>query len=102
MDESTIEFEFNRAIENANRLQEIADEIKSLSSSEIESAFETIRAGWEGESSVLFLSKGELLGQKVSEVADDVRKAADSIRRIAKKLYDAEKAVVEIAKSRSY
>lgn len=87
-----IEFEYNRAISQAERLEEIAREIKTLSTADIESALESLSSGWKGDASTLFIDKGYTLSQKGSKVAGDLEKAAQSIRKIAKAIHDADRA----------
>ncbi len=102
MNEISIEFDFNQALTQAKRLEEIAQELKTLSKSEVDSALADLRSGWRGETSLLYIVKGEALSGKILKVSDDLQKAAASIRKIANRIYDAEMAVLEIASARNY
>lgn len=102
MNSTTIEFEYNQALSQANRLEEIAHNMRTLSQSDIENAIENLRSGWQGDAATLFAEKGYQLSQKGVSVASDLEKAAQSIRRIAKQIRNAEMAALAIINSKKF
>lgn len=100
MNASTIEFEYNQALLQANKLEEIAHNMRTLSQSDIENTVANIRSGWQGDAATMFAEKGYQLSQKSVNVASDLEKAAQSIRRIAKKIRNAEMATLAIINSK--
>ncbi|MBQ4528376.1 MAG: WXG100 family type VII secretion target [Clostridia bacterium] len=97
----SIEFDYSRAISQANRLDEIAQRVRNSSASQLENAMSELRAGWEGETAESYILKGMELSEKIEKVAKDLENAADTIRRIARRIRDAERAAAAIASSLS-
>ncbi len=99
---SKIEFDYSKALAQAEKLEDIAAEINNLSQSDLENSLQELRSGWEGEAFLLYMSKGERLREKISKTSRELNDAAKTIRRIAKNIYNAEMAALEIARSRMY
>ncbi len=98
---SKIELDYHTALKQADKLDEIANGLKH-SSQTIEETMTSLNSGWQGESASAYLIKGRTLKDKVSKTSQDLNNAADKIRKIAKKIHDAELAALEIATRRSY
>ena len=92
-----IEFDFGKALAQANELEEIADEMKSLSNSNMDSTLQLIAANWKGDSATAFLRKGDLLKQDIAKTSETLRSIASSIRVTAQRLFEAEQAAKELA-----
>lgn len=97
-----IEFDFNQARKQAERLDDIADRLENLAKRQIESCNQEIPSYWRGKSASLFQQKQEEMKTNVLETAQDLRAQAEHIREIARRLYEAEMAALEIARRRSY
>lgn len=98
---SKIEFDYNTALQQADKLNEIAEGLKH-SSKTIGETMTALNSGWQGESASAYIIKGQSLKEKVSDTSKDLSNAADKIREIAKKIHDAEMLALEIATKRSY
>lgn len=97
-----IEFDFNRAREQADRIDGIADRLSKLSAKEFNNTLQNLSANWKGESALAYLSKGNRLQGEMNSTVNELRSVASDIRTIAKKIYDAEMAVLNIAENRTY
>ena len=93
---SGIDFDYGRAIAQARRLDEIASQVRNSTARGIENAMGELRAGWEGEAAQSYMTKGIELSEKVEKVAKDLENAADTIRRIAKRIEAAERAAAAL------
>ena len=98
----SIEFDFQKALDQANRLDEIAAELKSLSADEFAGSMQNLAGGWKGENATLYLNKGQKLQDSMTSTAADLSGAASNIRTIAKRTYEAEMAALKIAETRRY
>lgn len=99
---ASIEFDFNRALNQAKKLEEVASKMKSLSESSLENTLQDISVNWKGENASVYLKKGEKLKSKVMGSAEQLNAIAGEIRKIAKRVYDAEMAALAIAEMRNY
>lgn len=97
-----LEIDFNKANRQAEQLEGIANELKRISNNNMESIINNISANWQCSSSSEFCNKGRVVKGNISDTATQLQNIANSIRRIAKRTYDAEKRIQEIANSRTY
>lgn len=100
--EQTIEFNYRQALDQANRLTEISNNIRKVANDKLESNIEKVNKDWDGINSKKFIDKGNLIKDKIVDSADDINLIAESIRKMAKAIYDAEMENIRIAKIRSY
>lgn len=87
-----IEIDFLRAVNQANELNQIANELSQIAKSQMEGAFAMLARSWQGENETQYVAKGQLLTEDILETADDLIKVADNIRVSANFVYQAEKA----------
>ena len=87
-----IEIDFLRAVNQANELNQIANELSQIAKAQIEGAFAMLASSWKGENEAQYVAKGQLLTEDILETADDLIKVADNIRVSANFVYQAEKA----------
>jgi len=99
---SSIEFDFQQAKRQADRLDQIASQLRNLANDQFEDTMNTIAANWKGENATAYLGKGERLQGKIKVSASDLNATANDIRRIAKRLYDAEMENLRRAELREY
>lgn len=97
-----IEMDFEEAKAQAQKLDDAADSLSQISSVKFETTLENIAASWRGESANLYLQKGEMLQGQMNGTASELRSIAAEIRRIAKKIYDAEMENYRRAKRRKH
>lgn len=98
----TIEFNFRKALGQADRLDTVANNLSRLSGTEFGGTLQNLSGSWKGENASLYLSKGSSLQVKMNKTASELHAVASDIRRIAKRIYDAEMAALAIASSRTY
>lgn len=98
----SIEFDFRQAIQRAEELEEIAAQMKKLANEDLEGSLQTLSMAWKGEAASAYLDKGTRLRDKILKSSNDLKKAAKTIRSVAKRTYNAEMAAYRIAMEREY
>lgn len=98
----SIEFDFRKALAQANKIEAIAERLGRLSGMEFGNTMQNLSSGWKGENASLYLTKGSRLQEKMNGTVKELYSVASSIREIAKRIYDAEMAALEIASRRTY
>ncbi|MBE5881918.1 MAG: hypothetical protein E7289_06410 [Lachnospiraceae bacterium] len=99
---STIEFNFTKAKQQADKLDAIANDLSRMSSSDFAGIMQNVSANWKGENASAYLAKGSTLQGKMDVTAKSLRGVAADIRAAAKRIYDAEMLALSIAESRTY
>lgn len=97
---SEIRFNFRQALNQADRLDNLADRLDRLSGKTMESSMQTLSAAWKGENATAFLRKEDILKKEIRTTAGSIHDIADDIRRIARRVYDAEMEALRIANER--
>ncbi len=98
----TIRMNYQRSLRQAEKLDQLAEQIRRVGSSKIRQAKEDEAAGWKGDNERLMRKKHEMLQEKVNTTANSLCNVAGTIRTIAKNTYDAEMRAYEIAHRRTY
>ena len=98
----TIQFNFQKARQQADRLDELAGRLTKLTASEYAGAMQNISANWKGENASAYLSKGARLQGDMEETAKSLHNVASEIRAVARRIYDAEMRALAIAEARRY
>lgn len=98
----SIEFDFKQACSQADKLDSIADSLGSLAKDKLGGSMQTLSQNWKGENADAYLSKGNTLQSNISTSASDLHGIASDIRTIARNIYNAEMAALEIAEQRTY
>lgn len=99
---SEIRFNFKTAIRQAERLEESAEQLKRLAKRSLESSLDTLSGSWKGENAGAYIQKGVTLQREIADTSDELERVASDIRRIAKRIYDAEMEALRIASERDY
>lgn len=97
-----IRMDYNRAIAQANSLEQIAEEMRSSAENEMQDCMSQIAYNWTGNNAEAYLAKCEKLKQSIRKTAAKLERTADTIRRIAKNTYNAEMRALALAKTRKY
>ena len=92
----TIEVNFKNAINQANELENIANDLRNLSDKKFNSTLQQISSSWKGESAALYVNKGNSLEEQLTKTAKEIEKTAQTIKSNAKRIYDAEMKALEI------
>lgn len=90
-----IDFNYERAVAQANELETKARELKKISSCDLSNSLKEIRGNWSGENAEKYLLKGAKLAEEIESTSTDLSKIADAVRQIADKVREAE----ELAKT---
>ncbi len=96
--EYEIYMDFRRAMDQANRLKTIANNMSNLANDSMMSSLNAIRSSWSGENAEAFLNKGQSIQNRIELTAGDLYKVANAIITIAERTRDAELAAIAIAK----
>lgn len=96
-----IKMDFSKAYAEAERLDRIADKLKTLATKKMEQSMMNLSYAWTGANSRLFLQKESQLQKNVEETAKEIYRVASDIRTIARRVYEAEMRAYEIAARRS-
>ena len=99
--EQTIVFNYNKALQQANNLLEISNDIRKIATDKLEDSIQTIDKNWDGENSKKFINKNKKLQEKMKDSADDIKQISTAIKKMAKQIYDAEMESIRIARTRS-
>ena len=91
-----IRFDFQNAKNQANKLDELADNLEQQVVRKMSDTAQQLRAAWSR-----YLAKQAELQQEVVETVRALREIAEEIRRIAKRAYAAEMEALRIALQKS-
>lgn len=97
---SEIRFNFRQALSQADDLDDLADRLGNLSGKTMESSMQMLAQAWKGENATAFLKKEGNLKNDIKDTAADIHDIADDIRRIARRVYEAEMEAWRIAHER--
>ena len=97
---SEIRFDFQNALEQAKKLETLADSIDRRVVDKMTETTQSIHAAWKGNSATRYINKAQDLRQQIEQTANILRSTAEDIRRIARRVYEAEMQALEIAQSR--
>lgn len=98
----SIRMDFAKAENQAEKLDQIAKNLEKLANDRMGSCLQGISSNWKGENANAFRRKGDQVGDNLRKLVKNLQKSAATIREIAKKTYDAEKRVYELAQKREY
>ncbi len=98
----SIEFDFRKALNQADEIDEIANHLRVLSTIKFNGALQNLAANWKGSNASAYLNKGEHLQNNMNHTSGVLHDIASDIRAAAKRMYQAEMAALEIAQTRSY
>lgn len=96
-----IRVDFQNAMNQARRLDSLADDIDQRVSSKLEDTAQSVHSAWRGDSANRYISKTQELRQQVRQTARSLRDIANDIRKIARRVYEAEMRALEIARRRN-
>ena len=95
----TIYLDYQKAMRQADRLEEAAKKIRNEKSS-LHSCRGSISSAWKGDNASAFIRKVSVVENDLASIEKSIRNAAAVIRRIAKETYDAEQRALTMAKNR--
>lgn len=92
-----IEFNFRKALSQADRIDEVADRLHKLSSDRFGSTLQILSENWNGENACLYLKKGSELREEMTRVSAEFHRIASDIRTVARRIRNADIAALNIA-----
>lgn len=95
-----IHFDFQNAMDQAKRLDSLADSIDRRAAGKLEDAAQIVHTAWKGDSAARYIRKVQELHGQVRQTARELRDVAEDIRRIARRVYEAEMRALAIAQRR--
>ena len=93
--------DFRQAMLQAQKLDDLADKVNGVSSRELSHAMSTLQSAWRGQSASMFIEKTQTVDRQVQDSARELHEIAESIRRIARTIYNAEMEAWRIAHERN-
>ena len=97
-----IQIHYQNALRQAAKLEQLADQLRTVADRKFAGAMEAVQTSWSGENAESFLLKGTRLKEKTIKTSNELRSAASSVRRIAENTYRAEMRALELANRRTY
>lgn len=85
-----IEIDFYRAINRAQEIEEMADQLGALANSNMEESLNLLKKSFSGTSAKPLTVLGEEIGLGLLKAADDLLSVARNIRQTSKIIYNAE------------
>lgn len=99
---TAIIFNFRKAIQQADELDDIARQLSRMASSDFSATMQKVSANWKGANASAYLVKGNRLQGDMVSTAAALRGIATEIRNVARRIYNAEMRALAIAEDRSY
>lgn len=100
--EYQIKMDYSHAMAEADKLEKIAKKMDQLMQNNFKNCMTRINSDWKGEAATKYKNKGNKVISNVGTLSKDLKKTAQTVRKIAKNTYQAEKHALELAKKRTY
>ena len=97
-----LEIDFQKARNQANKLEKIARDLEKLTKQEYSTTMEQIRSSWTGDSANRYLSKGALLENEMMETVKKLRNVVSSIRSTVTRLEETQKKAQAIINNKNF
>ena len=91
-----IEIDFTRAIEQAQELENLAENLSRVANNGVESALLTLKNNWRGDTGESIELAGRRTISEIYGTADDLMQIARNIRSTADIVYKAEKKAADL------
>jgi len=97
---SEIYFNYNKAIQQANQLDDIARRLSTMAERNMESILNNVSRAWKSDSTPQYVKKGQKVKGDMNTTVRNLRNIAAAIRKIAKRILEAELEAWRIANER--
>lgn len=94
-----INVNFEQLQAQAQRLEDIAADMKRLAGQQLERTIQEMAGCWKGETASAYFGKAEAVKQDIARTAASLNEAAEDIRAQARRLYNAEQQAVNLAQT---
>lgn len=98
---SELYFNYNKAKEQANQLEDIANRLSSAAKQDMEKILNDVNNAWKSDSAPAYIKKGQKVEADMNTTVNNLKDIARTIRAIAKRVYDAELAAWRVANERT-
>lgn len=95
-----IQMNFSQAERKAAELDGIAGDLSRLSGTDLQNTLNSLGNNWKGENAGLYIGKGFQLIENMEKTAASLRQTAETIRSVARNIYNAEMEALRIAEER--
>ena len=95
-----IQMNFSQAERKAAELDGIAGDLSRLSRTDLQNTLNSLGNNWKGENAGLYIGKGFQLIENMEKTAASLRQTAETIRSVARNIYNAEMEALRIAEER--
>lgn len=94
---ATINFNYQKAMRQAAQLEDLANQLKRIANSDVDSALDQVAGSWKGDSANIFLQKGNKAKNDLIQSAKQLQNTANAIKSAARTLRNAEIRAKQIA-----
>ena len=101
LSQAVIRMNYQKAISQANRLEDLARQLRNLAQHNLDGTLTNINRAWSGEAANVFLSKGVKAKDDMIRTANSIDNTARAIRRAAEVVRAADLRAMEIARRAS-
>ncbi len=98
---SEIYFNYDRAIEQAKKLEGISRQLKKAADNTMEGILNDVHGAWKSDSAPQYIKKGQKVEGDMRATAGNLANIASTIRTIAQRIRDAELVAWRIANERT-
>lgn len=98
--ETQIRMNFQNALRRAQEIEDIGNKLLSLAQDETNQCLLELEKGWSGYAHDAMCVKTDRLQDEAISIANKLKRTADTIRKIAKVIYDTEMKNLQIAMER--
>jgi WXG100 family type VII secretion target len=96
----TIQMDFAKAMRQADKLDEIAQNISQAGKTDLVDCMQKVGEDWKSDTSTAYQKKGKEVAEHLVKISNNLTKTAQAVRQIAKTTYEAEMTALELAKIR--
>lgn len=100
--ENSIQAEYNRAAQQAKEVDNIADRLEKKVAKELENVLNALGNDWKGENAKRYIEGGLALKEDMDGTVKSLRRAADTIRTVAKNIRDRKLENLRILRERAH
>ena len=93
---SEIDIEFKRAIEQADELDELSDQLCRIGSVKMDEALTILAGAYKGSNATAYIDKTKAIKDRMYDSAEILKRTAAMIRTTATVIYEAEMAAVSL------
>ena len=97
-----IDIDFAVARSQADRLEEVANNLENMVNNEYSTTMQEIKAGWTGEASDAYMNKGAILESDMRTTIDRIRDVVNSIRNTVDKAEKAQRLAQEVLLKKNF